>query len=156
VIYLHRNVILYLINHSHRAQICRFVKATISHLQSINFTIITMTKRKAPNTTATVEPPLKTRRRQLETEVQPGEPLHSSPSTVLSLGTELDTSLRVLRAVEEIGTTGWGHSPNEGRFYGPTLSVLKALTVAGSSMLPEGVGGFGSAGRPGRAGALLG
>jgi len=64
-----------------------------------------MTKRKAPNTTATVEPPLKTRRRQLETEVQPGEPLHSSPSTVLSLGTELDTSLRVLRAVEEIGTT---------------------------------------------------
>jgi hypothetical protein len=83
----------------------RFVETTISHLQTINFTIITMAKRKAPNTTPTVEPPLKTRHRPLEAEVQPEVSLHSSPSTVLSLGIELDTSLRVLRAIEEVGTT---------------------------------------------------
>ena len=64
-----------------------------------------MTKRKAPNTTHSEEPPLKARHRQLEAEVRPEESFQSSPNGILSLSTGLDTSLRVLRAAEEIGTT---------------------------------------------------
>jgi len=64
-----------------------------------------MPKRKAPNATPIEEPPLKTRHTQLDTEIQSEVSFQWSPSSILSLETELDPSLRVLRAMEEIENT---------------------------------------------------
>ena len=85
-----------------------------------------MTKRKAPNTTHGEEPPLKAQHRRLENEVQPEESFQSSPNSILPLGTELDTSLRVLRAVEEIGTTDGDIVQMREDFQVPLLASCRA------------------------------
>jgi len=65
-----------------------------------------MAKRKAPTATPTSEPPRKTRPTHLEPDVEHEESPESPPSSTLSPGAELDGSLRVLRAVEQIVVDG--------------------------------------------------